>query len=317
MFTRRDLLAATGVAAASFALPPLPASARMPPAKAQVPGFYRRMVGTFEVTALLDGDLALEPKLFSGDPAEMERVAANSYMPTPVRSHVNAYAVNTGERLYLIDTGTGPLMGPSLGRASENLVLAGIDPEQVDAILLTHLHPDHFGGMTLEGKPVFPNAEVFISEADAKFWLGMEIAEKAPPDFKPFFDMARAAIKPYAHRVKPTPANGPIGPGIEAMALPGHTVGHTGYIVSSGKDRMMVWGDIVHNAALQFPRPEWTLAFDTDQPQAAVTRKRAFDMAASDRIIVAGMHLPFPGIGHVERTANEYRFHPEFWAAKL
>lgn len=314
--TRRDLMIGGGTLIAA-GMTASPALARMPLAKAQAPGFFRRKLGAFEVTALLDGDLGLDLKLFSGESVEKERLAAQSYQASPPRSHVNAFAVNTGEQLFLVDTGTGALMGPSLGRVSENLVLAGINPDQIDAILLTHLHPDHFGGMTMEGRPVYKNAEVYVAEADAKFWLSAEMADKAPADFKPFFQMAVAAIKPYAHRLKPLPANGEIAPGISTLALPGHTVGHTGFLFSSGKEQMLVWGDIVHNAALQFARPEWTLAFDTDQPQAAAARKRAFDLAAADRLLVAGMHLPYPGLGFVEHMAGSYRYHPDFWSTAL
>ena len=316
MLTRRDAMTGGAVLAATSMLP-VPAVAKMPLAKAQAPGFVRRKLGAFEVTSVLDGDIEIELKLFSGDAAEIQKLSAQSYQPSPPRSHVNAFAVNTGDKLYLVDTGTGVLMGSSLGRVTENLVLAGINPDQVDAILLTHLHPDHFGGMTMEGLPVFKNAEIYVSEADAKFWLSAEYAEKAPAEFKPFFEMAAAAIKPYAHRLKPLPAKGEIAPGVSVIALPGHTVGHTGYLFASEKEQMLVWGDIIHNAALQFERPEWTLAFDTDQVQAAAARKRAFDMAATDRLLVAGMHLPYPGLGYVERTSTQYRYHPDFWSPKL
>jgi glyoxylase-like metal-dependent hydrolase (beta-lactamase superfamily II) len=316
IFTRRDIIIAGGMLAAASTIP-LPALAKMPPSKAQAPGFFRRRLGAFEVTAVLDGDLELELKLFSGEPAEMQKLSTQSHQPSPPRIHCNAFAVNTGDRLYLVDTGTGVLMGSSLGRVVENLVLAGINVDQIDAILLTHLHPDHFGGMTVEGRQVFKNAEIFLSEADAKFWLSSEAAEKAPAEMKPFFMMAVEAMKPYAHRLKPLPKNGEIAAGVSALAFPGHTVGHTGYLFSSEKEQMLVWGDIVHNAALQFARPEITCAFDTDQTQAAAARKRAFDMAADDKILVAGMHLPYPGLGFVERTGEHYRYHPDFWNSRL
>ncbi|HRF07788.1 MAG TPA: MBL fold metallo-hydrolase [Xanthobacteraceae bacterium] len=313
--SRRQLMLGAGIGAGALLSSPL--HAKMPFAKAQAPGFFRRKLGAFEVTAVLDGDVALELKLYSGDAAEIAKLSAQSYQPSPPRSHVNAFAVNTGDRLYLVDTGTGVLMGSSLGRVAENLVLSGINPDQVDAILLTHLHPDHFGGLTMEGRPIFKNADVYVAEADAKFWLSTDAADKAPPDFRPFFQMAVAAIKPYAHRLKPIPANGEIGPGVSALSLPGHTVGHSGFLFASEKQQMLVWGDIIHNAALQFARPEWTLAFDSDQAQAAAARKRAFDMAATERLLVAGMHLPFPGLGFVERTGAAYRYHPDFWSTKL
>ena len=299
--TRRDTLIGGGALAAAGILPS-PLHAKMPLAKAQAPGFFRRKLGAFEVTAVLDGDLDLELKLFSGDQTEIQKLSSQNYQPSPPRIHCNAFAVNTGEKLYLVDTGTGVLMGSSLGRVAENLVLAGINLDQIDAVLLTHLHPDHFGGMTVEGRPAFKNAEIYISEADAKFWLSAEVAEKAPAEMKPFFTMANDTIKPYAHRLKPLPAKGDIAPGVFAIALPGHTVGHTGYLFSSEKEQMLVWGDIVHNAAIQFSRPEITLAFD---------------MAATDKLLVAGMHLPYPGLGYVEKSGEQYRYHPDFWTAKL
>lgn len=314
--TRRDVIIGGGLLAGASVLPSQ-LQAKMPFAKAQAPGFFRRKLGAFEVTAVLDGDLDLDLKLFSGDPAEMQKLSAESYQPSPPRVHCNAFAVNTGDRLFLVDTGTGVLMGSSLGRVAENLVLAGINLDQIDAVLLTHLHPDHFGGMTVEGRPAFKNAEIFVSEADAKFWLSAEIAEKAPAEMKPFFTMAADAIKPYAHRLKPLPKNGEIAAGVSAISLPGHTVGHTGYLFASEKEQMLVWGDVIHNAAVQFARPEITLAFDTDQAQAAAARKRAFDMAASDKMLVAGMHLPYPGLGYVEKSATQYRYHPDFWNSKF
>ncbi len=316
MISRREMMIAGGLLAGS-AFVPAPARASMPLAKAQAPGFYRRNLGAFEVTAALDGDLDLELSLFSGDRKEIEQLSSQSYQASPPRIHCNAFAVNTGDKLYLVDTGSGTLMGSSLGRVAANLVLAGINLDQIDAVLLTHLHPDHVGGLTVEGRPAFRNADIYVSEADAKFWLSSETADKAPAEMKPFFKMASDAIKPYAHRLKPLPKSGEIATGISAVSLQGHTAGHTGYLFASGKEQMLVWGDIVHNAALQFTRPEVTLAFDTDQQQAAQARKRAFDMATADRLLVAGMHLPWPGLGHVEKSGEIYRYHPDFWNARL
>ena len=314
--SRRGIMIAGGLLAGAACMSS-PALAKMPLAKAQAPGFYRRNLGAFEVTAALDGDLDLELSLFTGDQKDIEKLSAQSYQSSPPRIHCNAFAVNTGEKLYLVDTGSGALMGSSLGRAAANLVLAGINLDQIDAVLLTHLHPDHVGGLTVEGRPAFKNADIYVSEDDAKFWLSAEVADKAPAQMKPFFQMARDAIKPYAHRLKPLPKKGEIASGVTVISLPGHTAGHTGYLFSSGKDQMLVWGDIVHNAALQFARPEITLAFDTDQQQAAQARKRAFDMAATDRLLVAGMHLPWPGIGYVEKSGELYRYHPDFWSTRL
>jgi glyoxylase-like metal-dependent hydrolase (beta-lactamase superfamily II) len=319
MLSRRELFAGSAALALYATLPP-PALARVPLAAKQAPGVFRQSVGDMEVTALLDGDIVLPPELFpAAKPEEQKALAERAFSPYPMRSHINAYAVNTGDKLYLVDTGIGAFAaafpGTQLGYLGEALAAAGIARDDVDAILLTHLHLDHFGGLLKEREVQFPRAEIIVPEADTKFWLSAEVAAQAPDNAKPFFEMARTAMSPYESRTRKI-ASGPVVPGIEAVALPGHTVGHTGYMIGSGNDRLLIWGDIVHNVDLQFPRPEWTMSFDTDQPQAAATRKHAFDMAAADRIMIAGMHLPFPGLGHVERDGERYAYHPVYWAPK-
>jgi len=320
MLSRRELFTGSAALALYATLPP-PALARAPLAGKQAPGIFRQSVGNIEVTALLDGDLTLPPELFpDAKPEEQKALAERAFTPYPLQIHCNAYAVNTGDKLYLVDTGTGTFgasfPGAKLGYLGEALAAAHIARDDVDAILLTHLHPDHFGGLLKESEVLFPRAEIIVPEADTKFWLSAEVAAQAPDNAKFFFDMARSAMTPYESRTRKIAPSGPVVPGIEAIALPGHTVGHTGYMIGGGNDRLLIWGDIVHNAVLQFPRPDWTIAFDTDRPQAAASRKRAFDMAAADRIMVAGMHLPFPGLGYVERDGERYAYHPVIWTAK-
>jgi glyoxylase-like metal-dependent hydrolase (beta-lactamase superfamily II) len=320
MFSRRQVLAGSAGLALSATLAP-PVRARAPLAGKQVPGIFRQSIGDIEVTALLDGDFTFPPELFAGaKPEEQQAMAARAFTSFPLHSPVNAYAINTGDKLYLVDTGTAAFAasfpGNPLGYLIDSLAAAGLKPADVDAVLLTHLHPDHIGGLVKEREAQFPNAEVIVPEADTKFWLNAEVASQAPDSARPFFDMARTAMTPYENRTRRIAPSGPVVPGIEAVALPGHTVGHTGYMIGAGNDRLLIWGDIVHNAALQFPRPELTGAFDTDQPQAAATRKRVFDMAATDRIMIAGMHLPFPGLGHVEKAGDSYVYHPVTWTAK-
>jgi len=316
-FTRRALIAGAGLAAAAGLTAHIPAVARAPLTNRQVAGFYRLRVGAFEVTALLDGHLPLGHDMFTG--ATQERAARlqfESFLPPgPVATPVNAYAVNTGERLILIDTGTATVMGPGLGLVPANLQAAGIDPAQVDMVVLTHLHPDHANGLVGQGgASLFPNAEVLVASAELAFWRDDAVMAQAPEQARAFFQMARAAIAPYAARLRPITPGGEIAPGIVTVPLPGHTPGHLGVRIVSGDAQLLVWGDTVHVAVYQFAEPGWTIGFDVDQPAAAASRRRAMDMAATDRLLIAGMHVPFPGVGFVERAGTGYRFVPVPWA---
>lgn len=311
--SRRGLLAS---AAAAAVLPwlPMPALARAPVSGRQVPGVYRTTVGSLEVTALLDGHIDLGRQLFAeGQGAAADALLEAAFLPvqSTIRSPVNAYAVNSGERLVLIDTGAATAMGPGFGLLPNSLQAAGIDPAAVDAVLLTHLHPDHVNGLlTPQGVAAFPNAEVLLADAEAAFWLDDSALGRAPAEARPFFEMAQRAMKPYADRTRTFTPGDEAMPDITSMAAPGHTPGHTAYRLESDGEALLVWGDIVHAAALQFAHPEWAIAFDVDQEQAIATRQRMLDMVAAERLTVAGMHLPFPGLGHVARDGQGYAYVP-------
>jgi glyoxylase-like metal-dependent hydrolase (beta-lactamase superfamily II) len=286
-----------------------------------MPGVYRLKVGAFEVTVLSDGWLPLETKIFSGDPAGAEKLLGNAFLPkdaTPTA--VNEWLVNTGDKLVLVDTGTSDVVAPTLGRMPKSLAAAGVDPAAVDVVILTHMHPDHAAGLlTTDKKIAFPNAIVHVSADEYGFWTSEENYAKAPADAKPFFDIARASIKPYADagKMQTFKDGATILPGIAAIAARGHTMGHTMLRLSSNGSELLLWGDIVHNAALQFPEPDRALAFDTDQGMAITTRKKVFDMVTSDRLTIAGAHLPFPGLGHVGKVANGYAYVPVQWGEDL
>ncbi|WP_342358453.1 MBL fold metallo-hydrolase [Terrarubrum flagellatum] len=316
--SRRQFTTGLALGASSFTSAAAFAKA---PMQSQVAPIYRTKVGDLQVTAIADGYLDLEMKLFpfaAQSPQATAKLLAAARVRDPVRTFVNAYVVNTGSKLILIDTGTGNAMGPSLGALQKNLAAAGFKPEDVDLILLTHMHPDHVNGLPAsDGKAAFPNAELLVSQQDWAFWMDEAIASRAPADAQPFFKIARDAVKPYAGKVRQFTAPTEVSPGIQALPAPGHTVGHTMYRISSGKDQLLIWGDIVHVQALQFARPGASLAFDTDQSLAASTRKRVFDMAAKDRVAVAGMHLSFPGIGYVERHAGDYAYSPVSFAPAI
>ncbi|CEJ13837.1 N-acyl homoserine lactonase [bacterium YEK0313] len=315
---RRELIkaASTGLVLAAAR----PALARAPLAGAQVPGLYRMKVGALEVTAVLDGHLDLPQALFpKATDGEAEALLDRAAVPRArhVNCPVNTYLVNSGDRLVLVDTGTADAMGPSLGLMPRNLAAAGVTPEQIDTVLMTHLHPDHANGLiTPDGKAFFPNAELVVAGVEYDFWTDQALMNQAPADSQSFFRMAQAALQPYndANRLRRLGRDASeVVPGISAVAAPGHTPGHTGYRIASGSQQLLVWGDIVHVAPFQFARPDWSIAFDTSQDTAAASRRRLFDMTATDRIMVAGMHLPFPGIGHVLREGEAYRFVPVPW----
>lgn len=297
--------------AALFVLLAGQAIAAPPPQKTQVPGFYRLMLGGFEVTALYDGFIDLDSALLTNtSPQEVQSLLARQFLKGPkVQTAVNAYLIHTGERLVLVDAGAAGRFGPTLGRIVDNLRAAGYDPAQIDTVLVTHLHGDHVNGLvSADGQAVFPNAVVWSARAESDYWLNEETAARAPRDAQPFFAMAREAAAPYrqAGRWQTFEHDRELLPGISAIAAPGHTPGHTAYLVESAGQRLLVWGDVVHNHAVQFARPHVAIEFDTDKKQAVATRRQLFARAAREKLLVAGMHLPFPGIGHVRLEGRRH-----------
>lgn len=219
-----------------------------------------------------------------------------------MQTAVNAYLINTGSHLVLVDAGAAKLFGPSLGYVLQNMQAAGYEPDQVDTVVLTHLHGDHMGGLNdASGRPVFPKAKVLVAQAENDFRLSPESADQAPAKMRPYFKMGRDAAAPYqASGQWRTFSDGDeLVAGIRAVAANGHTPGHTAYAVESAGQKMLIWGDVVHAHAVQFARPGVSIEFDTDQKQAIATRRRLMQDLAASKSLVAGMHLPFPGIGHV------------------
>ncbi|WP_295006874.1 MBL fold metallo-hydrolase [uncultured Dechloromonas sp.] len=295
------------------------AMAEAPQQKTQVPGYYRLMLGQFEVTALYDGAIDLDEKLLKNiDKRDIQRLLAREFLKGPkVQTAVNAYLVNTGKQLILVDAGAAKLFGPGLGNIVDNLKAAGYTPEQVDTVLVTHLHGDHINGLvTPEGQRVFVNAEVWSTKADNVFWLSEAIAAQAPKDFQPFFKMSRDAAAPYlaAGKWKTFDSDRELLAGVSSVDTHGHTPGHASYLFQSGDQRLMVLGDLVHNHAVQFARPEVAFEFDNDPKQAVIARKRIWALAAKEKLMIAGMHLPFPGVGHVRKEAKGYAWVPAEFA---
>jgi glyoxylase-like metal-dependent hydrolase (beta-lactamase superfamily II) len=288
--------------------------AAAPQVKTQAPGFYRMMLGDFEITALSDGtiDLPLTQLLTNTTAEETLKALAKSFLKPAVETSVNAYLINTGPKLVLVDAGDPPLLRPMLGKLQMNLKAAGYQPEQVDAVLITHMHRDHVGGLMNGDKLAFPNATVYANRKDADYWLSQTNMDKAPEAVKSFFKVAMASINPYASagKFKTFDGDTELVPGISARVAPGHTPGHTAYVVESKDQKLMLWGDMLHIEAIQFNEPGVTLLFDVDAQAAAEQRKRAFADAAERGYWIGTSHLSFPGLGHLRIEGKGYRWVP-------
>jgi glyoxylase-like metal-dependent hydrolase (beta-lactamase superfamily II) len=311
----RVLLAA--IAASTFLIGS-PAHAEAPQAKTQPPGFYRMMLGDFEITALSDGTLPLkvDTLLTNTSPAKVKKALDRWYLKEPVDTSVNVYLINTGSKLVMVDAGTGILFGPTLGKLAANLQASGYRPDQVDEIYITHMHADHVGGLMNGDKLAFPNATVRADKHDADYWLSQANMDAAPKDAKDFFKGAMASLNPYvaAGRFKPFDGDTELVPGIRAMASRGHTPGHTTYVVESKGAKLALWGDLMHVAAVQFAEPSVTIKFDSDSKAAAAQRKRAYADAAGKGYWVAAAHLSFPGLGHLRPEGKGYAWVPANYA---
>lgn len=289
------------------------AQAAAPMAKTNAPGFFRMMLGDFEVTAVSDGTVELPvDKLLHGAPGQVEKALAKSFLKTPLETSVNAYVINTGSKLVMIDTGAGGLFGPTLGNLVANLKASGYQPEQIDEIYITHLHGDHVGGLTKGGAALFPNATVRVDKHDADYWLSQANMDKAPAEAKGFFQGAMMSIGPYtaAQHFKPFDTNAELVPGIKASASYGHTPGHTNYVVESKGQKLVLVGDLIHVGAVQFDAPGVTIQFDIDSKAAAAQRQKAFDAAAKEGVLVGAAHIQFPGIGHLRKEGKSYHWVP-------
>jgi glyoxylase-like metal-dependent hydrolase (beta-lactamase superfamily II) len=291
----------------------LPAQAAAPMVKTQAPGYYRIMVGDFEVTALLDGTMLLPFKYFMNDitPAQFEHALARDFLKDPVEVSVNGFLVNTGSKLVLVDTGDAAGMDGT-GHLDENLKAAGYEPSQIDEIYITHMHGDHISGLILNGERAFPNAVVRASRQEADHWLSPDKLAAAQGDAKESFQHAQEVFAPYikAGKFRPFDGDAELVPGVRAVATHGHTPGHTCYLIESAGQRMLFVGDLLHVPSVQFANPAITIKFDTDNVAARTQRLRIFREAAADGEWIAAAHISFPGIGHVRAEGKGYAFVP-------
>jgi glyoxylase-like metal-dependent hydrolase (beta-lactamase superfamily II) len=283
---------------------------------AQIPGVYHRKIGDIVVTALSDGYLDGTVEVMQNiTPSDATQILTGQMRPGR-RTSVNCYLIYSAGRLALIETGSGDYLLPTAGKLQQNLKAAGVNPADIESVILTHMHPDHSAGLTdpKTGEKFFPNAELVVHQNEPRHWQDDGAMSRADDRARQlYFQCAREQMAPYHNQMRTFDGPVEVFPGVTSVALHGHTPGHSGYMIESGGKSLLIWGDIVHVPEVQVPRPEVTMVFDTDPTQAAATRRRIFDKVATDRQLIAGMHVHFPGFAHLVKQGDQYLVLPEAW----
>jgi glyoxylase-like metal-dependent hydrolase (beta-lactamase superfamily II) len=315
-FSRRSLLTGASATAAVglIGLPGQAALAKAPPTNTQAPYFYRFKLGTAEATIVSDGQLPLgnPVQAFLGPTKEeIDKALTDNFLPTDnARLEQNALVVNFGDRMVLFDNGMGTstLFGSTTGRLLNSLKQAGINPEDIDALVMSHAHIDHCGGiMSAAGTRNFPNAQLYITQADYDYWTD---EAKTGPKLKAFLDQARTNLVPNRDRLHFISDGQEVLPGVHALLAPGHTVGHTIFMIESDGATLCYIADLAHHPILLLQTPLTEFAYDTDPRQSAQSRVKMLTMLADNRIQLLSYHFAWPGIGHVVKQGEGFRYLP-------
>jgi glyoxylase-like metal-dependent hydrolase (beta-lactamase superfamily II) len=316
MLSRRAFMSGSLLAAGCAAMP---ARAAAPPAKMQGPGVYRYRLGDIQLTALYDGIwyLPIDGKFVhnANGRAVNDALAAAFLPPNVLPVSFTALLVNTGNKLVLIDTGTAGQITDSAGFMNANLAVAGIAPEAIDTIVISHFHPDHIDGIkTKDGAKVFNNAEILVPEPEWRFWMDDGNMSRASGAVHRYFLNARRIFKDIAKEVTRFNPGAEVAPGIVSVAAYGHTPGHTAFAIHSGSQSMLAMSDTAREPFLFVRHPLWQPSYDMDGPLAAKTRVAMLDRAAADRMPVEAYHFPFPACGHIVRSGGGYELVPTMWS---
>lgn len=325
--TRRALLwqAATGtalLAGVTLAGPALAEPVPQAPTPAE-PDVYAFKLGGADAYVIHDGIFAVQgvqnviaPEAPADDVARLLR---DAYLPVDhVALSLNVLLVQTPAGPVLVDTGGGAALGPTAGRLARGLARVGVAPSAVTAVVITHAHGDHVAGLLgADGAPAFPNARVYVAADEAAFWASDQqdwTGSRVPPAGRAQSTAtARKFLNGVGGRLQRVAAGGTLLPGFAFVPMPGHTPGHQAVRITMGGETLLHIGDAIHQYAIQFPRPDWTMAFDTRPAQASATRRALLADVAAQRTRVIAYHLPFPGIGHVRAAGRGYEWVPQPW----
>lgn len=323
--TRRDLL---GLAAAmpALTLPALSLPALLAPSGARAdlgppaagnPAHFSFGLGEAQLTVVSDGHLETPASGLgvNADPDEVRAFLQRHFLSQDTNyGHANHLVIEIGEAVVLVDVGSGNRFLPTAGRLMDNLGAAGIDPASITHVALTHAHPDHLWGIRDDfDEALLPDATYVIGETERAFWSQPGLVDEVAPEMQQFVVGAVNSFAVEGANWQVVPAGHEIVPGVQMVATPGHTPGHMSVQITSGGQRLIALGDAMTHVWMNFERPDWTIGFDWDGPQAAATRKRLLEMAAAERVALLGYHFPFPGVGHVMRAGDGYRFVPALW----
>ncbi|MEW6449581.1 MAG: MBL fold metallo-hydrolase [Pseudomonadota bacterium] len=320
--TRRHLLAGAAVASAATLTPSAPSQAAAPPAGKQAAGFYRYKVGTHEVTVVTDGVNKFRfPDGFVANKSRDEVNAGWAELYGTKDEMVVPYTpivVNTGGKLVVIDTGMGEAAlertkGMS-GQFQSNLKAAGIAPDQIDTVIISHFHGDHINGLLdKDNKLAFPKAEVLVPAAEWKYFMDdAEMGKQTSERMKGVFAGLRRVFDALGRKVTQYEADKEVAPGITSVATYGHTPGHMSFVIAQGNSKVFVQSDVTNNP-LFVRNPGWHLMFDQDPVMAEATRRKTYDMASAEKMMVQGFHYPFPSLAYIEKSGNGYREVPVPW----
>jgi glyoxylase-like metal-dependent hydrolase (beta-lactamase superfamily II) len=313
--SRRAAMAATAAALAAPTLSVPAARAAAPKSGKQAPGFYRFSIGDFEVTSLHDGvtNYEVNATRFPNAPVdEVVKLMESQFAAAkPGISPFNTMVVNTGSKLILIDSGFANNGAPTTGKMAENMAAAGIDPKQIDTVLISHFHPDHINGVrSKEGQLVYPNAEIVVPSREVAHYLDDARMNATPEAARGAFMVARRVFGPNLKDIRQAEWGKEWAPGITAIQSDGHTPGHASFVVSSGSKSLLVVGDASNDPRIFARRPDWHLGFDLDKAQAVASRKKLLDMASADKMQVAFYHAAFPATGFVSKNSTGYDWFP-------